>query len=122
MEKLDIETISRLEQAINENIPMLIIFNYINKELNINNIENGIYDLSKKILADVIEKQYFKSQKHLCWNNCLNATPNNCPKIKNERKRTINNYEFITDGYQIINDDKLIKFVVSKCKKYKKQD
>lgn len=59
---------------------------------------------------------------HLCWNECANATPLKCKKIYDKKKQTIDNYEFITDGFQIIKgNNKVDRFHVSGCNYYEKE-
>ena len=61
---------------------------------------------------------------HLCWGNCSeafckNADINKCPKVKDRRKKTLDKYEFITDGIQTLDDaGKVEHFIVTGCNKY----
>lgn len=60
---------------------------------------------------------------HLCWENCANATPRRCKKIYDLPKQTIDNYDFITDGFQIVNGDqrKVDRFIVTGCNHYEEE-
>ena len=88
-----------------------------------------MYILEKKD-GIVIKKDYheedlpiIKSQNHLCNMACENAYSNKCLKIYEKRKRKIGEYDFITDGIQILtNYDFVDIFIVKKCKKYNKSE
>ena len=61
-------------------------------------------------------------QIHLCWENCQNARADLCPKIKDKIKKRIEDYKFITDGYQLYDErGNLDQFIVNVCKKYIKE-
>ena len=85
-------------------------------------IENGIYNFSKKVLNDSLDIVLDRvNHDHLCWMNCINASPNNCLKFVSQRKMEIDKYDFITDGYQLLDEKGLVeKFVVTGCKNYKR--
>lgn len=61
---------------------------------------------------------------HLCWgdcpnNFCKNADINNCPKVNDRKKKTMDKYDFITEGVQVLDDKGDIdQFVVKSCEKY----
>lgn len=62
---------------------------------------------------------------HMCWGNrdgsgvCKHACALECQKVGDERKKSIDKYDFITDGYQTIKaNGKLDKFIVTGCKNY----
>lgn len=87
-----------------------------------NNNNNGIYELSQNIFADLIDIIYTKIQKHLCF-NCQNASSSLCPKVKDRIKSRIDSYDFITEGCQEIKANGEIKnFIVTKCDNYKKDE
>ena len=55
---------------------------------------------------------------HLCY-DCTKGYAGECPKITDRRKKSISKYDYVTDGYQIINENNEVeKFVVAKCKEY----
>ena len=59
---------------------------------------------------------------HLCWNACANATPSKCKKVHDEVKQNIDEYDFITDGFQILDENNEIdRFHVSGCSNYEKE-
>ena len=68
--------------------------------------------------------EYLKEHKkdiHLCWENCRNAYCSKCEKIENLPKKTIDEYEFISDGFQLYNlssEDTMRIFVVAECSNY----
>lgn len=57
--------------------------------------------------------------KHLCW-SCSNGYPSKCEKIANIVKGTIDTYDFIKSGYQIIRDNDIERFIVTSCLNYEK--
>lgn len=58
------------------------------------------------------------NNKHLCW-DCLNGSPSKCKKVYDITKLNINAYDFIINGYQIVdNNNCLDSFIVSKCKNF----
>ena len=58
------------------------------------------------------------NNKHLCW-DCLNGSPAKCKKVYDVRKKSINDYDFIINGYQIIDKDNCLEsFIVSKCNNF----
>lgn len=98
---------------------------------------NGKITVSKIISKKLKEEpavsmkvtQFPKSEKkgvtHMCWGNrdglgvCKHACALECQKVHDERKKSIDQYGFITDGYQTIKSNKkLDKFVVTGCKNY----
>ena len=91
------------------------------------NIKFGEMGVLKKIQGDCvlvrelvpIETAIVPDEvRHLC-NSCNNACPNNCDKVLDLPKQTIDNYSFISEGYQILNDDGSVdRFIVIGCKNY----
>lgn len=70
-----------------------------------------------------VEKEMFdkheNNKAHLCWEFCENACANKCKKVADWDMKEIDAYDFVDDGYQIIDDEgKVDKFVVNKCKNY----
>lgn len=54
---------------------------------------------------------------------CKKGNPIDCPKIAARANKHIENYDFITDGYQINNSDgELENLVVYKCSNFEKQE
>ena len=83
--------------------------------------KNGIVDVVDPN-SETIEDFKTKKAVHMCWHNCSNAFTTKCPKIQDEIKKMINEYDFITDGFQIINSKGQIdRFVVTKCLNYIKE-
>lgn len=81
--------------------------------------QNGINDLSKKVVIDTINVIHDSKQPHLCWNHCQNGYPHKCSKIKDREKKDIIQYPFIQDGYQIKDKEgKVLQFVITKCQNY----
>lgn len=60
---------------------------------------------------------------HKCWENCKYAYANQCEKIFDQYKRTIDEYEFITDGWQIYDAEGMLDtFIITGCSQYKTGD
>ena len=66
---------------------------------------------------DITEIPETNSNAHLCW-SCSNAYPSKCPKIADLTKFSIDEYDFITSGYQIMKDDILCRFIVLDCSNF----
>ena len=61
-------------------------------------------------------KELRESEDHLCW-TCSNYE--NCDKVKDEHKKTIDKYDFITDGVQLIDESGNVDtFFVEGCNTY----
>jgi hypothetical protein len=55
---------------------------------------------------------------HLCV-DCANGCPNKCVKVEDYEKKTIDKYDFVTDGYQIVDDDGQVeKFIITRCENF----
>ncbi|MBQ6497629.1 MAG: hypothetical protein IJI58_02815 [Bacilli bacterium] len=90
--------------------------------------EEKKYILIKKegrVVLKHIEPSIIKASEdeklHLCAKNCEKFGVFTCPKIGDRHKKTIDKYDFITDGYQIYDDKKqLEEFKITGCTSYKK--
>lgn len=91
---------------------------YSNKEAAIDLLS----DLKLQLLSQV------KGGCHSCF-DCANAYPNKCPKINDTEKKSIEEYDFIKRGYQLIRTnlttevgpkDKLEAFIVSSCDNFER--
>lgn len=98
--------------------------NKILEELDIN-INNKYNDLIAKTIIKKIKKTHEDNYPHLCWEYCSNLVY--CDKIQDRLKKTITKYNFITDGYHMIdvnyneNGKRILKtdcFYVISCKNY----
>ena len=65
-----------------------------------------------------IEKSIRQREAVLCW-DCQNGYPSKCEKIADLQKGNIDLYDFIKSGFQVIKDDKMLYFIVTKCSNYK---
>ena len=80
--------------------------------------ENGVIT-STQINNEEKERIQNADVKHLCWEGCANAYVSKCQKIADIIKMELNKYEFITDGYEIINDKGQVEtLIVTKCNNY----
>ena len=96
------------------------ILSYLKIEFNDISKKNGIELFSKKVLYDLICKSYDDRKHHLCG-ECQFATNCTCPKVKNRKKRDINDYPFINSGFQVFDKSGNMKrFIVSDCMCYEK--
>lgn len=95
------------------------LFKYVNEEFSDTSVKNGIEELSKKIFFDTIDFVFDERQEHLCWHSCVNSYPLQCRKVFDGVKRNIDEYDFITDGYQIFDKNGEVEhFVVTGCTNY----
>ena len=68
------------------------------------------------------ELKKIKGSCHMCSQSCINACANKCSKIADIKKKSINDYDYITDGYQIYDEnDDTEALIVSKCSNYEKE-
>jgi len=111
--------INKVETIKNSNVEIDELFDMLSVEFTDNAKKNGVYELSKRVLNDTIDYIYDERQNHLCW-NCKNATAIDCDKVADCFKNTIDLYDFIDEGYQTYNGKELDRFVVTKCKKFKR--
>lgn len=73
-----------------------------------------------KELLDRFENTRGVEKTHLCA-DCQNCIPSKCVKVNNRIKKTLDKYDFITDGLQNFEDDgKVGGFLVTGCKDFKK--
>ena len=81
--------------------------------------ENGKVKIIKNTKGAVASLKL--PNRHMCWEYCENASANKCEKIKDLPKKYINEYPFISDGYQVIdNNGNVASFTVSSCNNYQK--
>lgn len=74
-------------------------------------------------VSSLTEEEIGEKVCHKCWQHCECAKANECDKIYDQYKKTIDEYEFITDGIQIYdNEGRLEKFIVTNCKNYKAKE
>lgn len=84
--------------------------------------ENGVVSVIEYD-PTLFEEESKKKAVHLCWEHCTNACVGQCQKITDYRKKTIDKYDFISDGMQIMDDDgKIDRFLVTGCNNYKKAE
>ena len=76
--------------------------------------ENGEIKLS----SNVLDFMRHSDKDTLCW-NCAKGYPSKCPKIADIEKQPIEEYPFITNGYQVYKDGKTAKFAVFECTDFK---
>ena len=102
------EDINNLLSILNLNIP--------------EDCNDEIAQFYKGVFIDTLDDAYDMIQVHLCWENCKNARADSCPKIENIVKKNIEEYGFITDGYQIYDENGNVdQFIVTGCEKYTKE-
>ena len=120
--QLNMSEICELEKEKNNGISIDELFSKIGESFEDANDVNGVKQLAGRVLLDTIDFVFDQTQNHLCWNDCANAFSTKCPKITDRYKKTIENYGFITDGYQIYNEEgELTCFCVTGCNNYKKE-
>ena len=92
-------------------------------ELNISShfsCENGIEEIAKKVLLDEIDSVFFSLQKHLCREDCINASAVKCSKFFcNIDLAKITDFIYITRGSQIVDENGTTqRFIVEECDNY----
>lgn len=66
----------------------------------------------------ITPKQIGQEETHLCW-DCTCGTPSKCSKVKDIRKKSIGEYPFITNGYQVFTQEgEMEKMIVTECNNY----
>ena len=75
----------------------------------------GMSQTALNVLSDEVSKLSEKRYSHLCWDVCPIKTCMECPKIKDRPMKSIDKYDFITDGFQT--SEGIGKLVVTKCKR-----
>lgn len=76
---------------------------------------------TKMDITPDFEAKIKEKRGHKCWENCENATVLCCQKIADDVKSPIDKYDFITDGYQIFDEDgKMLCLHIDECENYKK--
>ena len=114
------EEINKIEAIKNADIGMEKIIDVLGIKFSEQSKINGVYELSKRLLNDTIDNVFDETQKHLCW-DCQSAFAGQCPKVSDWRKKVISQYDDIIDGYQVVGqNNQLQTFVVTKCKKFKR--
>ena len=112
----------KLEELYNlslTDIPTAEIMRCIGYDIDSLSSNTTFLELSSIIFLNTLYLTKDLNDIHLCWQNCVNATCDNCPKIRDIKKKNIEKYDFITDGYQIYDKKgELQIFTVTNCKKY----
>ena len=68
--------------------------------------------------TDFVETTLFDAY-HLCAFDCINSCENGCSKMMNMQNEMIDSYEFITNGFQIFDEEgNLEKICVFECNDY----
>lgn len=81
--------------------------------------DNGITELTLRIFNDELWKKLEEKSTMLCW-DCSNGYVSKCSKIRDLKKKNIEDYPFIVSGFQVIKNDEIERFIVTNCKRYKK--
>lgn len=114
------DKINELESLKINGVSIDIMLGYLDETFDKTSIDNGTAELSRKIFYDAISIVSQKVEKHLCWENCENASVLKCQKIYDKVKKEIGEYNFITDGYQTFDTTgKMDRFIITRCKNYR---
>ena len=83
-------------------------------------LSSDLHNLCLRAFVTAIDDRYYNKEDHMCWIPCINADPVGCQKVRDswDHKKTIDQYPFITEGYQIYKDGELDKFYVIDCKNH----
>ena len=83
------------------------------------NGETKLVDYTKELRKIMNDKE----ETHLCWEYCVNADVLDCQKVADNFKKTIDQYEFITDGIQTFDKYNQVElFKVLGCENYQSVD
>ena len=87
-------------------------------------LSSDLNNLCLKAFISAIDDRYYNKDDHKCWTPCVKAEPTECQKVKDfwEEKKTIDQYPFVTEGFQLFKDGKLDKFIVLDCKNHVKSN
>ncbi len=81
--------------------------------------ENGIVRIVDTNVEAV--EQFIKETSNPCF-ECKYGYANKCPKISDEFKKNILEYDYITDGYQVYNENCDVEsLVITNCTKFEKE-
>ncbi|MBR1377439.1 MAG: hypothetical protein IJ565_06495 [Bacilli bacterium] len=87
-----------------------------NDKLNVKEKNEVIYNASKLAFFRLLRQKYSIDRTHLCWECHIHTL--DCPKMMDIEKKRIDEYDFITDGKQIYDNNELDEFNVYQCKKF----
>jgi len=76
------------------------------------------FDIDFETLKMILLHYVYESRIHQCWNECKNGYPSKCGKVFDLPKELIEEYPFIQQGFQVIGDEGIERFVVVNCAHY----
>lgn len=108
-----------IEQDLNNGKDLYEILTGLDNNYDKVKTNNGIIELTLRIFNDELEQKLEEKSGMLCW-SCSNGYVDKCSKIKDLKKKSIEEYPFIISGYQVIKNEEIEKFFITDCKKYRK--
>ena len=75
-------------------------------------------EMTIKEMTPALQEKINNDKGHLCGDKCAIKIFFGCPKVKDEHKKTIDKYDFITDGIQVIKNNEIDEFIVQKCTRF----
>lgn len=100
--------------------PQNNVLDHLKIDFSEENKKSMLYELSKYELEKELEKAYIARKKHLCFGCPVPILE--CPKMLDIELKHIENYDFITDGEQIYDQNgELESFKVTRCLKLEKK-
>lgn len=79
-------------------------------------------DISFEDLRMTLLYSIYETRIHKCWDECKNAYPSKCEKVLDLPKDFIEDYPFIRQGFQVLGDEEIERFIVVNCEHYEYLD
>lgn len=89
----------------------------VDPNFDITSMGNGVFNLTKNIFNAKLDKEFDKNQEVLCW-DCSNGYVSKCSKIADVGFGSIEDYDFITEGTQVLQGNKVKSFSVTRCQNF----
>ncbi len=106
-------------EGFNSDNPIRLILK-LDSNFNQNEAQKEMLKYSAQLLPEILAEYFRRPSNSLCW-KCTNSYVTKCPKIADIEKQGIDKYTFITQGFQLIKDKKIDKFIITKCDNYEEE-
>lgn len=116
----DYINIAKIEDAKFEGTEISKLFEMAGIEYKRNTKIPELQTLIEKSFLDIVDIVFYKKVTNRCF-DCKYGHPDTCIKIEDMPKKHISEYPFIEIGQQLVNNGEIEKFIITKCKKYKKE-
>ncbi len=119
MSKITDEEKNLLENGLVSGKNLYDIFVELDEDYDKVKTDNGITELTLRIFHDELGKKILGKSSTLCF-DCANGYTSRCEKIRDRKKKSIEQYPFIISGFQIIKNEEIEKFIITKCENFQK--